>query len=306
MDRSGALVWEFGAEGEGPGEFRSITHLVRGTQGRLGIVDGRAGRFTVWGFGDGEPLSTVTLPPILFRPLGGFTDVLHGTYSRFSGELMGPAMRADPQAVVDAMVLGVVDIATGDIVREDPIPHPSTYGIPTECETGLNQGDLGTLGNVAFGTCISELVFRDSTGTLSVIQSPTYVPELPNDRDVQSYRDFLRSIGGENMPEGVLRQFRETPKEYLIAGRSLVYDGLNRLWVATQRDRDRFSYLDVYDGQHLAGTVRIRHRILGFDILGTTLVALVERPIDPGAGEIVPERGVDWYDVGSVFLPGAD
>ena len=80
-------------------------------------------------------------------------------------------------------------------------------------------------------------------------------------------------------------------------GPALVFDSLERLWVATTRDRDNFSYLDIWIGTEYAGTVRIRDRLMGYDILGSTLAALVERKPGPDG---VALRAVDWYDIGDV------
>ena len=94
------------------------------------------------------------------------------------------------------------------------------------------------------------------------------------------------------------RRFAETPKKYLILGRSLVYDARGWLWAATQRDRDRLSHLDVYEGTELLGTVRVRDRVIGFDVMGSVLVTLVDRPAPADA---VADRGIDWYDLGRAF-----
>ncbi|MDE0132321.1 MAG: hypothetical protein OXQ32_08705 [bacterium] len=42
-----------------------------------------------------------------------------------------------------------------------------------------------------------------------------------------------------------------------------------------------------------AGLVHVEGRLLGFDILGSTLVTLVEQSLDKWA--------LDWYDIGSVL-----
>ena len=60
---------------------------------------------------------------------------------------------------------------------------------------------------------------------------------------------------------------------------------------------ESISYVDVWSGTEYAGAVQIRDRLLGFDILGSTLVALVERPLDEDG---VGEWAVDWYDIGEV------
>ena len=53
-------------------------------------------------------------------------------------------------------------------------------------------------------------------------------------------------------------------------------------------------------GPHVAEVV-VRDRLLGFDLLGDTLVTLVERP-DRGAVERV--RGYDWYRITGSWRSG--
>ena len=77
-------------------------------------------------------------------------------------------------------------------------------------------------------------------------------------------------------------------------------DERGRFWIATGRDRDEFSYLDVYlsrEGTYF-GSVRVEDRILGFDVAGSTLAVMVERAPTPEDPEGIPARAVDWYDIG--------
>ena len=109
-------------------------------------------------------------------------------------------------------------------------------------------------------------------------------------------------FGGDTVPDAAVRDFAETPKLDRIVGRSMVYDASERLWVATQRDRDRYSYFDLYVDTAFVGSVQVRDRLLGFDILNGTLVALVERALNEHDADGVPDRGLDWYDVRQVGL----
>lgn len=298
VDRRGHEWARVGGEGEGPGEFASMTHVVRGDQGRLGVVDTRLARLTVYRPPQNVPLLIAGLPPVLFRPLGEFGTLIHGTYLGLSSEQMSANMRSDPRSVADAMVFGAIDVASGGVVFQRPLAHPSKQGMDSQCSTGLGHGTISRAGTIAFLTCQSELVYRDSLGGMDVVRAPTYMPELPNERDVQDYRDLFRGMGNQEPPDVFLRTFSETPKKYGISGRSVIFDDQDRLWVATQRDRDRFSFLDVYEGTEFVRTIRVRDRILGFDVLDLTLVTLVERSLS-GSGEEVHERGVDWYDLQS-------
>lgn len=70
--------------------------------------------------------------------------------------------------------------------------------------------------------------------------------------------------------------------------------------VESQRDRDEFSYVDVYLPGEAAfmGSFRVSDRVMGFDLLGSTLVVVVERQLSPDDADGIPDRAVDWYDIG--------
>ena len=136
----------------------------------------------------------------------------------------------------------------------------------------------------------------DASGTL--IRAPRYVLEYPSEREVQ---DYLESAGGFANEDG----FRSTPKPYQRL--PLVFDDQNRLWVVTSRGRhEGFSYLDVYSGAQYWGAVQVRHDALAVDVLGSTLVVLVDRPVGPGDPDGYPDRGVDWYDISELAAPAYD
>ena len=125
---------------------------------------------------------------------------------------------------------------------------------------------------------------------------------MPNDRDIAELEEANRGtqrFGGLWDREEIER-IRNTPKNYHLLFGQERFDERGRLWIATQRDRDEFSYLDVYDPAEAAfvGSVRVGDRIDGFDLLGSTLVVLVDRRLPPDDPDGIPERAVDWYDVG--------
>ena len=55
----------------------------------------------------------------------------------------------------------------------------------------------------------------------------------------------------------------------------------------------------MWIGADYAGTVSIRERLLGFDLLGSTLVALVERRPGPDG---IALRAIDWYQIDGLQL----
>ena len=67
------------------------------------------------------------------------------------------------------------------------------------------------------------------------------------------------------------------------------------------------SYPDVYDIGSAApaylGRVDVRDRVVGCDVLGETLVVLVDRPVTPADPAGIPQRGIDWYQLASAPVP---
>ena len=98
VERAGAVVGRFGRKGDGPGEFQSMTEVVRGPGGVVGLRDLRLARLTVFRPGDGDPLAIVAIPPGLFQPLGPFGDMIAGTYTPISGRDLGEAIRLNPRS----------------------------------------------------------------------------------------------------------------------------------------------------------------------------------------------------------------
>ena len=136
----------------------------------------------------------------------------------------------------------------------------------------------------------------DAAGTL--IRAPRFVLEYPSEKEVEEY---LESAGGFASEDW----FRRMPKPYQRL--PLVFDDHGRLWVVTNRGRNEgVSYLDVYSGPEYWGAVRVRHDALAVNVLGSTLVVLVDRPVGPGDADGYPDRGVDWYDISELEAPGYD
>lgn len=299
VDRAGSVVGDFGGEGEGPGEFVSATLLARGPGGTVGVFDWGQDRMTVF-MPDGTLVSE-TKTPLLFSPARSFLSTVSG-YSVG----MSPAPGQEPNDLAHkAFTLFEIDANTGEVLwaRDDfeYLDEDGCYPRP---------GALSSDGRWVFKGCRGDLYFlnhRDaSPGQL--VESPTYVPEFPNDRDVAAYLAGMRGFSGA-LPGAMLRsyeeEYRARPKRAFLGSRTLAFDGQDRLWYATTRNRDTFSYLDVWVGTEYAGTLRIRDRLMGYDVLGSTLVAFVERKPDRDG---IAFREIDWYDIGDVEFgdPGDD
>ena len=292
VDREGAVVGVFGREGEGPGEFASPSYLARGEEGTVGVADLRLGRFTVFE-PSGAHVSQVAMPSAAFSPLSSFGGILTGAAVDIMA-LMGG----------DGYTLNRfdVDLASGEVVRREGSP-PGLWDI--EC------GDVvGGIPNRAGGwvlvACEGHLIFVGDTGDATVLRAPMYVPELPDEQEVAAHEEELRAFNRDlGVPEdmnlaGAMERFRTTPKNYHLSTNQQLIDAANRYWIATQRDMAEWSYLDVYENAEYVGSVRVRDRIWGFDVLGSTLVVLVERPVGADDADQVPDRALDWYEIGGM------
>ena len=290
VDRSDGGVAVFGREGEGPGEFDGLTGIERGSGGQVVAMDYGSARMTFFET-DGTLVSEAPLPP-RFQPSQLRGDRLYGF------ELGIPDFASgETQATVVPMV---ADARSGEVLwqRTDVAD-----AVGLECFSGAVGASTPDDGLV-FEVCGNELAFfahRDSP-TATVVASPSYVETLPNDRDMSDRMELITGAGryggmSDSAIAAIVAEFREKPKEWIHKPDPFAFDHRDRLWVATTRDHDAFSHFDLWTDTAYAGAVRVRDRLVGFDIFGSTLVTLVERtPGEDGIGE----RGIDWYDLGEV------
>ena len=145
------------------------------------------------------------------------------------------------------------------------------------------------------------MVFLRPSGETTVLQAPTYVDETPSDRDVEDHRTVLSEFGNRiGSPADFstnLAMYAETPRPYYLARGQETLDERGRLWISTKRGRDESSFVDVYLGDRYIGTVRVRDRMIDFDVIDSTMAVLVERRAGPDDPDGVPDRGIDWYDI---------
>ena len=301
VNSEGAVVGVFGQQGEGPGEFGGAAALVRGDVGTIGVVDFELSRFSVFE-PSGAFVSSVSLPGVTFSPVASFDTVVTGVSRR----LLMPGEDDDGPL----MTLYEVNIASGETVREE-----TSRGGPWEVECArVITGIPDPRGGWVFLACGGYLVF-DGGGAaeVKVVRAPTYVEEFPDERDVARRRKEIESLNrafaelGLDPTESVEEQvesYRATPKRYYLSTSQHLFDGNYRYWVATHRDLHEWSYLDVYENTEYMASVQVRDRLLGFDVVGSTLVVLVERPLGPEDVDGVPDRAVDWYDIGDLPFGG--
>ena len=301
VDTEGAVVGVFGREGGGPGEFGSAADLARGEAGTVGVHDSELGRFTVFE-PSGAYVSEVMAPASLFTPLRSFGTVLSGVSVDIMVMMGGGASGS-------LMTRYDVNIASGEVVREEASPSGPwdvacgevTWGIPD-----LRDGWV-------LVACGGHLIFVGDTGEVTVLRAPTYSAELPDERDVARHEEWLmafqRGLGvptstaDETVAEA-MASYRATPKRYFLSTEHQLFDVDNRYWIATQRDTHEWSYLDVYENAEYVGSVRVRDRLIGFDLLGSTLVVLVERQVGPDDTDGIPDRALDWYEIGDLRFGG--
>ncbi len=296
VDVEGAVVGVFGQKGEGPGEFDSPANLARGEEGTVGVHDPGLGRFTVFE-PSGAYVSEVRAPVGLFVPFRSFGTVLSGVEADIM-VMLGVETSGSLMTRYD------VNLATGEVVREEASPEG-----PWDVACGeVVWGIPDRAGGWVFVACEGHLIFVGDTGDATVLRAPTYLAELPDERDVARHEEMLMSVNmGNDRPasESVaerLEDYRATPKKYFLSTADQLVDAANRYWVATQRDTHEWSYLDVYENAEYVGSVKVRDRLRGFDLLGSTLVVLVERQVGADDADGIPDRVLDWYDVGDLGL----
>lgn len=290
-DRAGNRVGVFGREGEGPEEFGSLSAIERGPDGTAGIVDLKLNRLSFY-TPSGTLVSQVGMPP-RFAP-----------HNVAGSSVFGIGVEWPDGAVGDGgtWITKEVDAVSGELLWERPDIEDVADTSCGKVRKGWPDGE----GGLVFWACQAELVFlADRAGTqASVVASPMYYEELPSRRDVDRFIEGLArmgNIGGGSASSSAFEvyadEFKETPKRWFLTPEPIKFDQEGRLWVATTRDRDTYSYLDVWSGQTYIGTVRIRDRLLGYDLLGTTLAALVERTPDRYG---IATRAVDWYEIAAL------
>lgn len=293
IDPGGESV-EFGAEGEGPGEFTFPGDVLRGPSGTIGVVDRGLQRLSMFS-ASGEFLASTGGLPARFA--ASRREVRAGTvlgwYRRFDSTGDQPLVQAE------------IDAATGRVEWERAFPY---MGNVVSCSTPLSRvsrlaGGDGR-GDLLFLACYGEVLVwyadRDAEEPTAIVRSPTYVERYPTDEDVAPELRMLRSSSlGSFIRE---EEIRARPKVWYGPR---VVDDRRRFWAVSHWTAESdvippLSYIDVFrltdEGPDYALTLQVVDKVVGMDVLGNTLAVLVERD----GGGVITERRVDWYDVASV------
>ncbi len=237
---------------------------------------------------------------VICRTRDGVTVGAFGRKGEGPGELLSPRIVRQSHGRVAAwdVRLGRVSVFEPDGTAVSEFSVPGRFHV-----TGISP--MGVYGAEGFGPGrdgpLIENQVRDAATGEVVWRRSIYEIADTECGDVGSGMPYREIAGTMSMPRSAMEPYaaayREQPKKLFHVPRTFNADSQGRLWVATTRDRDTFSYFDIWVGTEYAGTVRIRGRLMGYDILDSTLVALVER--EPDADGIA-QRALDWYDIGEV------
>ena len=294
LGRSGEEVGAFGRPGEGPGEFRSLAEVVGGPNGTIGAIDWGLSRMTVFQT-TGMLLHEVTLPFFgPYRATASFDSVLFG---------YGMASRSGDLSAGFQILHTALDVASETIVWERAFPVDL---VDTGCDSGTSDelavGVPTPTGGMVFPACGGLMIFlEDRDGDdATLVEAPLYVEEFRSEAEIEAFAAMQRTSPFGS--EAAVERRRTTPLRYNL-GRP-IFDDRDRLWILTRRFQDGVSHLDIYADTRLVGVVQVRDRAVAFDLRGSTLVVLVNRPVGPDDPDGFPDRAIDWYDIGDLEIGG--
>lgn len=285
-DRAWDDVLRFGREGEGPGEYGAIVGLVPLPNDRLGVIDNALQRLTVVDPA-GELERTVPFEAAPWLTRSASDSIFPVTTLGFES-WMPDRQEARRRTRTDWVAAGEGIIRTQTLVLPDTA---ATHAHP------LVAGAWSPEHGFAFVRAPYQIVRFSPDGDFIGLFTPFhYVPELPNRRDIEDRAAGLRFMFGQTPSNAELRGYAAEPKNGTRGGMALTFTDDGLLWIATTRDRDRWSYIDVFaGGTRYVGSVRVRDRLYGYDVRNGTLAVLVERSA-PGPDGVRP-YAIDWYDV---------
>jgi hypothetical protein len=207
------------------------------------------------------------------------------------------SVNGQPVAALQNVPYGTISpylpLPAGDGVRTTLAELPP----PPEAEPAMVRAGAAAFGDEwVFWTGAYQLVRYGPDGEQrGLLAPPSFEPELPSDLDAEMLAETIRAYFGRPPSEGQMRGFRAKPKLPLNRDGPLRSDGRGRLWAITTRDHVRRSHFDVFERDGYAGTASVPDRVLGYDIRGDLLAALVLVPAAEPNG--MHGYRVRWYRI---------
>jgi len=277
-DRQWRTTQSYGGQGEGPGQFRQPAALIRLAAGQIGVVDLDLQRLTIL-----PGTETVRVPP-LFRPLAGIESdtLVAGLFESFSRD----------RTTVNAAWLS---LSSDSLLNRVAFRYQPSDDWPIRpfLIGGTTLGD----GDFVFNISNRAVVRYGPDGALiGEFDIPEREPVYPSEEDVRRRAQDIRRIFGETPRLQELETFAETAKAPLLPWSPVLVGPDDFIFIGSSRDRETHSYIDVLQDGRQVGTLRVRGRLLSFDVLDDTLATLVERTGQADEDGLTP-RGIDWYQI---------
>lgn len=279
-------VTRLGREGRGPGEFYALLGVESLESGGLGVVDFGNRRATLLS-PSGRVERTIPFggrPSLIRTPADSILLVPESDPGHWAPGQSSTRRRTR---------IARVRVETGAI-QWDTLLVPES----------VPMGDIPMVGGAwspqhgyVFLQYPYQLIrFSPAGDFLNVISPSHYEPEFPSDQDAKKHISDLTQLFGQRPSDQSIRHWREKPKRGVVNVQQVTFSEDGLLWVATTRDRTLWSYIDVYSsgGKGHVGSLRVRDRLLAFDVRQGTLAVLVERKRDG-----IPAYDIDWYRVGA-------
>jgi hypothetical protein len=288
--RAGEAGWHaVGREGEGPGELKMPGFLARysGAAPAIVVLDLELRRLSVFDV-RGEFLGS-TLAPYPFIPLHG-----DGT-----GHVVG--VTPGVPAAEGPFTARIVTLSIAGNTRPDTLTIEARRSPGRSVELGLGRGVSFPDGEMIFHVSGHRFARYSPDGRLlGEFEYPAFLqePVYPGDRELAVYRRDMERLQGAPVSEEQLERRRRRPIGPLMGGLQSIRAGADSLLlVGAARARDTISYIDVFDRNGRYRTaVAVPGRLRGFDVLGDTLLVLVDRAPESSPAPALELRGYTMPD----------
>ena len=192
--QSDASSHAFGRQGDGPGEFRTLSKVVGSSDGAVGVVDFDLGRLQVFHPTGSQLRVAETRVPSIFTPTAPLASTVVGY--RIAVLISGPQYYHLE-----------LELHDGNVTWERRYPG-SLAGSDCEQEADLYPGTPLPGGGMAFSVCdgrkMAFFADRDDDAPI-LVPTPTYAEEMPGERDVDQYVAGLRTLFGSEPPSSQWR-----------------------------------------------------------------------------------------------------